>query len=130
MYYIEEEQVIEQWIIQIPLTFILLEIIAICIVRCILAFLTIRKYKRKRFYYHQALIMDSSYFAGAPSYVDKYLEDSVEKENAIRKAAISTPVPEKLNKDSKNITTDNKVSIVKAATAMMKATNAKKQNKF
>ncbi|KAL3995546.1 hypothetical protein ACH3XW_26250 [Acanthocheilonema viteae] len=115
MYCITEKQMIEQWIIQIPLTFILLEIIAICIVRCILAFLTIKKYKRKRSYYQQAPILDNSYFADAPSYVEKYLEDPVGKGNAISKAAINTPVLEKLNRNDKNITTDKKHSTLKTA---------------
>ncbi|EFO15467.1 hypothetical protein LOAG_13043 [Loa loa] len=96
MHYIAEGQVIEQWLIQIPFTCILLEIIGICIIRCILALLTIAKYKRKRYYCHQAPILDSSYFADAPSYVEKYLEDSVGKGNAIRKGTINSSVPGKI----------------------------------
>uniref|UniRef100_A0AAF5PZQ1 Uncharacterized protein n=1 Tax=Wuchereria bancrofti TaxID=6293 RepID=A0AAF5PZQ1_WUCBA len=101
MHYIEEGQIIDQWVIQIPLALILLEIIAICIVRCILAFLAITKYKRKRYYCHQAPILDSSYFADAPSYVEKNLEDPVGKGNTVRKAAISSLMPERLNEENR-----------------------------
>ncbi|VDK89286.1 unnamed protein product [Litomosoides sigmodontis] len=103
MHYIAEEQMMEQWVIQIPITFILLEIIAICVVRCILAFLTIIKYKRKRSYCHQAPILDSSYFADAPSYVEKDLVNPAKKGNAIRKTALSSAVPEKSNKNGRNV---------------------------
>ncbi|VIO95107.1 Uncharacterized protein BM_BM16951 [Brugia malayi] len=101
MHYIEEGQIIDQWVIQIPFALILLEIIAICIVRCILAFLAITKYKRKRYYCHQAPILDSSYFADAPSYVEKNLEDPARKGNAARKAAISSLIPERVNEENR-----------------------------
>ncbi|KAM3718849.1 Fatty acid hydroxylase ahd1 [Dirofilaria immitis] len=93
MYHIAEHQIIEQWIIQIPFTCVLLEIIAICITRSVLAFIMIIKYRRKQCNYYQAPILDSSYFANPQSYVEKYMENPIEKVNAMQKVARNTFVP-------------------------------------
>lgn len=56
--------------IQAPFIIILFEVIAICVVRSVLAFMGIVKYRHKRDECYKAPILDSSYFSGGPTYLE------------------------------------------------------------
>ncbi|VDM50322.1 unnamed protein product [Toxocara canis] len=56
--------------IQAPLLLILLEVLTICVIRSILAYMGIVKYRHKRDECYKAPILDSSYFAGGPTYLE------------------------------------------------------------
>uniref|UniRef100_A0A915BCT5 Uncharacterized protein n=1 Tax=Parascaris univalens TaxID=6257 RepID=A0A915BCT5_PARUN len=78
---IELSDFMQRWYIQAPFIIILLEVIAICVVRSVLAFMGIMKYRRKRDECYKAPILDSSYFSGGPSYLEgaTQTEDNEEK---------------------------------------------------
>ncbi|MFH4978810.1 hypothetical protein AB6A40_005519 [Gnathostoma spinigerum] len=61
-YTVEEDQLLNSWYLQVPIFLILIEIIVLCVVRCILAYLKIAKYADERRECTAEPNLDTSYF--------------------------------------------------------------------